>query len=702
MLRCVMLPANPRLLARLVTAVILSMVAVVSTTGVAAPLVLVVANAPTRAGEMRLSEAMAQVESLSAASWPSGGVVVLLRPGVYRLDAPLRFGSRHSGRVDAPLVLKSSSEGGAVLSGARVIRWHAFATPDPSESRLTDAARPHVRIVNLIDQGITDFGEIKRQGQARDIEPLPLEVYFQGKPMALAQWPNADYARIQIAGVGGDPRIVTLSGGRAAQWSREADLWMTGYWGQDWADEWIGVESVDVKQGALRMRDGPPLYAAKPGQRVKVVNALTELDAPGEWYLDRQTGQLYFWPPMPLRDDDVEVSMLTSVVIMDGASHVRFEGIDFEGARGDGVVIQGGRDVRIVRARIRNVGNRAVRMQGRSHAVIDSDIHDTGQGGISMWGGDRKTLTAAELLAQGNRIRRFNRWVKTYRPAITLGGVGNSVRGNLVADGTHAGLIFYGNDHLIEFNEFHSLAQETGDVGAIYTGRDWTARGTVIRYNFLRDIRGPGRWGSQGIYLDDQASGIVVRSNLFARVDRAVFIGGGRDNVVENNLFVDSSPAIHVDARGRTWQRAATQDPNGVLRERLRAVPYDRSPYSDRYPGLVRLLEEDPGSPRGNVLRRNAVVGGVALRLRDGTEAEVKVDQLFGDADVTFSTGRPQDSRQDPEAFAIDRAARAVQDGFTALPLTAMGCAARRWAAADAEQPRARTALIDCFPAQAR
>ncbi len=45
---------------------------------------------------------------------------------------------------------------------------------------------------------------------------------------------------------------------------------------------------------------GDASYAIRPGDRYYVQNLLEELDAPGEWYLDRRTETLYFWPPAPL------------------------------------------------------------------------------------------------------------------------------------------------------------------------------------------------------------------------------------------------------------------------------------------------------------------------------------------------------------------------------------------------------------------
>ena len=155
---------------------------------------------------------------------------------------------------------------------------------------------------------------------------------------------------------------------------------------------------------------------------------------------------------------------------------------------------------------------------------------------------------------------------------------------NRIDDGPHSAIVFGGNDHLIEGNHISRVVTETNDAGAIYTGRDWTTRGTVIRNNLLQNItpRLVGTVSVKGVYLDDQASGTTISGNVFANVSRAVFIGGGRDNVVEHNLFVASSPAIFADNRGTTWQREQTQDARGTLRANLRRVPATGELYRSR------------------------------------------------------------------------------------------------------------------------
>lgn len=54
---------------------------------------------------------------------------------------------------------------------------------------------------------------------------------------------------------------------------------------------------------------------------------LCEIDEPGEYYLDRTTGILYFWPPEPITaKDTLVVSLINQFVSMDAVSYVKISG----------------------------------------------------------------------------------------------------------------------------------------------------------------------------------------------------------------------------------------------------------------------------------------------------------------------------------------------------------------------------------------
>ncbi|MBK7710932.1 MAG: right-handed parallel beta-helix repeat-containing protein [Bacteroidales bacterium] len=166
----------------------------------------------------------------------------------------------------------------------------------------------------------------------------------------------------------------------------------------------------------------------------------------------------------------------------------------------------------------------------------------------------------------------------------------------------HMAIGFLGNDHVIEYNEIDSACYESNDAGAIYTGRNWTMRGNLIQYNYLHDISGFEGKGCVGIYLDDAFSSADIIGNVFRNVTRAMMIGGGRDNNVLNNIFVNCTPSIHVDARGLGWMRnehipgwiKEAQDSGTIL-----GIAYNKPPYSVKYPKLSGILDDEPRAPKG-------------------------------------------------------------------------------------------------------
>ena len=78
------------------------------------------------------------------------------------------------------------------------------------------------------------------------------------------------------------------------------------------------------------------------------------------------------------------------------------------------------------------------------------------------------------------------------------------------------------------------------------------------------------------------------------------------DNLIENNIFVDCNPAVHVDARALGWAAAGVQ----LLRQRLLEMPYLEEPWRSRFPQLLNYLDDQPAVPKGNVVARNICWGG--------------------------------------------------------------------------------------------
>ena len=605
--------------------------------------------------------------------FPKGGVVVEVLGGIYELSSPIELTAEDSGLPNAPIIYRArKGETVRLLAGKRVTNWRKVIDPAVL-NRFEENVRDKVWQADLKALGITDFGSPAGSG---------LELFFNDEPMTLARYPNEGFMRIadvvdydghQIHGIKGSKvGRFYYEGDRPKRWLGERDVWLHGYWFWDWSDQRHKLKSIDAEKRILEVEPPYHYYGYRKGQWFYAYNILAELDSPSEWYLDRETGILYFYPPSDIHKGEAFVSVLPTLLTMRNVSHVRWEGFVMEGARGAVVTISGGNDVRIAGCIIRNSGGWAVKVDGgTNHAIFSCDIYGLGEGGISLSGGDRKTLTPANHLAENNHIHHYARWHRMYRPAIALHGVGNKARHNFIHDAPHQAIAFSGNEHLIEFNRIERVCLESNDAGAIYSGRDWTWRGTVIRYNLFRDITGFENRGCMGVYLDDMLCGTIVFGNIFVRVTRAAFIGGGRDNIVENNIFVDCVPAVHVDARAMGW---ASYHVDTTMKERLMAVPYKQPPWSERYPQLVNILDDEPAAPKGNIVRRNICIGGRWLNIEDKAKPYVRIeDNLTGDeAESVFVDALKGDFR-----FRSKTAASKI--GFKPIPFERIGLYRDKW-----------------------
>jgi hypothetical protein len=602
-----------------------------------------------------LPQAQQLLRSLKAE--PGGetrGIRVFLREGVYPVEQTLMLSEEDSGTPDATVVIAAHHQEEVRLIGGQVVSGWKPLSNTQAMDRLPEDVHSNVYQVNLQEAGISDFGSIKPTGMGRELQPAPLELFFEGEPMNLARYPNTG-KWLNIASVPQEGEELVNEGServkrfgvpvgrhygkfaytedRPAQWKND-DIWLHGYWTHDWADSYVKVDSIDTMKKEFHLAEPHGVYGYTQNQKYYALNILEELDTAGEYYLDRKEGVLYFWPPKPLTNENAYVSVLEDRMIhLQDASHISIEGITLEGSRGDAVLIDGGSHNTIVACTVRNLGSQAITINGGEYnGVRGCTIYNVGDGGISISGGDRLTLKPGNNYAINNHVHDYSRINKTYRSAIKLNGVGNRLAHNYIHDAPHTGVLFSGNDHVLEYNEVHHIAKETGDVGAFYIGRDWTQRGNLVRYNYFHHLLGPGLHGVMAVYLDDAASGTHIHGNVFYKSGRSAFIGGGHDNIVENNVFVDCAPSVHLDARGKEWAADYIQPGGGwKMYEKLKAVSHDQPPYTESYPELAVILEqEDPAVPNGNIIRKNISYGGQWLNLTSKVDtARVTISENY-------------------------------------------------------------------------
>ncbi|MBS1700954.1 MAG: right-handed parallel beta-helix repeat-containing protein [Armatimonadetes bacterium] len=457
------------------------------------------------------------------------------------------------------------------------------------------------------------------------------ELFADDKPMTVARWPNEGFAKVAEVVEPGNgeedqnkpPRkpVFVANSDRPKLWAKASDVWLYGYWKFDWADESILADSIGGATGRITLSK-PHSYGVTKGADFFAENLLEELDRPGEYFVDRVGGMVYFIPPDGAQT--IRISALDKPLIRaTKASKVVLRDIDLAYSRGDGIRCEDCVDLRIEGCQMYNLGERgAVVNGGRNSGLYGCNVWNTGEGGVTLSGGDRKTLTPAGLYVENCNIHDFQRRTQTYRPAVSVNGVGNIVRHCALHDAPHSAIIYGGNDHLFELNRFYRTLKRTGDGGVVYTGRDWTARGTIIRNNYFFDNIGMSKW-EPAIYFDDLASGLTATGNVIERCHWGFLIGGGRDNVITNNVIVDCKLGFDCDARGLGW--AAKSEP--TMMERLKAVPYEREPWKSRYPQLLTLLANQPMAPMGNVLKGNLLVR--SGKVLDRTEAPFQKTALY-------------------------------------------------------------------------
>ncbi len=545
---------------------------------------------------------------------PTGAITVVIHSGTYYLNDTFRLFGDDSGSDDAPIIYRSAGDGGVILSGGREVSDFGAGSGDVQQA------------------DVSSLGLHRLASEHTD--PIqPFELFFDDERMDLARWPSHDASDPydgQWAYISGIPKEGTYTqfhyaGDTPSSWTDTEGAQVHIFPNYDWADQFIGVESIDPKNSLITLKDRTR-YDLQPGRRFYIRGVFEALDSPKEWYFDRNTDTLFFLPPKPISNGSVVISYLDHVISLEHTSHVVFEGLTFQHSRSHMVTITGGSNNTISKSGISNIGGFSAQIDGgTNNALRGCDITQTGRGGVMLSGGDRPSLTPGNNSVENCHIHHYSRLAKCYNAAVNITGCGNRIVHNLIHHAPHNAILLSGNDHLIEYNEIHNVVSEVQDAGAFYLGRDWSERGNVVRYNCFHDLYGYGLAKESvaengeviyerprhvwAVYLDDCASGTHVFGNIFYRCAlAAVMIGGGKDNVVENNIIVESYPSVHLDAR---WDQFFFPDTEkGVMTsmtEKLESMNYKQPPYSQRYPDITTTLET-PRLPQRNRIVRNVVV----------------------------------------------------------------------------------------------
>ena len=571
------------------------------------------------------------------ASGLSEPVTVHVAEGHYRTPS-LNFSAEDSGTADCPITYLA--EGTVTLNGGVHLDPAAF-TPPSAEIRcaLHGDARDRVVCFDLTALGLTrkDWGEMCVIGSHHSgflyddavLSPMWCELFVNDRRMTIARYPNDGFLSMNEAIYEGEgwespngtknehddwikmrnpaPDIYSIDADtarRAASWIFAPDVWMFGFPCHDWADMSTPIVKFDADKCSMEakyvsmfgVRAADPNDTFHNSGRYYLYNVLDELDAPGEWYLDRENGILYLYPPCDMTNAQIHLSIISEgVLAFADAAYLSFVGFTVLGTRADGICGSGSH-LTIDSCTVKNCVGNGIVLNGAQNHIIGCEVTRTGRGGIYVSGGDRASLIHGENIVENCYIHDFSEIFQTYQSGVQLNGVGNIARHNEICNTPHMAVGYSGNEHLIEYNDIHDAVLCSTDAGAIYSGFDWAAHGTVIRFNRISDIGG-GPFHPVGIYWDDGLSGQTAYGNILIGIPGSTFgIGGGRENKVEGNLIVYArESSISYDDRNRDgyvnggWAWRATQIPGGKHWKVLSQVPYTSALWADKYPHLAAL-----------------------------------------------------------------------------------------------------------------
>ncbi len=568
------------------------------------------------------------------------GVTVAVKAGEYRVSS-LVFTADDSGTKACPIAYRAYGDGEVTVNGGVTLPHEAFAPVENADvrERLAADAKEKMLAVDLFGLGVTaeQYGKIYAIGGYNTashydgdwVGDIYCELFIDDARQTIARYPNgkeylytgtvvkegqgrenasavvnADFDTLRNP----EPDVYKMDKAlteRIKGWKTLEDVWMFGYWRYDWADGSTPLGDVDFENRTMS-----PMFVSTYGAIKDApyyfFNVLEELDAPGEWYLDRANGLLYFYPPEDFSaDSSVELSLSTDNVIKVEANYLTFDGLTVKGTRGDAVSVTGDGNT-VKNCLIKNVAGNALLMNGCDNLALNNEITRTGKGGVVLDGGDRETLKPGNSRAENNLVHDWSEIYETYQPAFSVNGVGNVCAHNEMFHSPHEAITYSGNNHLIEYNLIHNVNLLTDDGGAIYSGRRWDWYGTVIRYNLICDLGADGH-KPVGIYMDDTLAGQTIYGNIIVNAPRfGIQLGGGQDLIVHDNIVVNSIEPVSFDDRGRSGLEGDdTQSfyrhykENGEVWKVLFDSPWQSEIWQNAYPQYRRYSSDfsNPDTP---------------------------------------------------------------------------------------------------------
>ncbi len=535
---------------------------------------------------------IARAKEKVATMQKTGQINVIIGGGEYRISQGLVFDATESGKAGAPVIYKAAEGANVVLNGST--RITEFATPsDEVKAKFPEVARENLVEIDLssLPQGAVNFYQNHISGK----RIVPVGVFLNDDEQMLAQWPNSGYKSFEVKTSGAimapskgevsptvmsEIKIADADTTRTAAWAQSKDdMFVDGFFEQPWFKESAKVGSIDAS-GNITLKEAT-YYGIKDSKninhdsRVTVRNVASEVDVPGEYYVDFSENKMYYYAPYTLTSADTfEIATLTDAFAkLTGCEFTSFEGIEFAkstGCAGDleGVLVfsagtkaSEGHKAYVKNCKFTNLGGAAISIRRGGISVENNVFSNIGKRAVFIYTGSVKSKNPSDITIANNIISGTGRngggsgdsCINFYASA------GTTIKNNIIHDTPNSAVVSIGKNNIVKNNEIYNTVNDHIDAGAVYTGRSYVQYGFKVQNNYMHNIGSGYKVGGlhvSGVYLDDNFSGATVEGNVIDMGDAngtmetyAIIQTGGTDNDFTGNLVANTKRGYSATSR---------------------------------------------------------------------------------------------------------------------------------------------------------
>ncbi len=470
---------------------------------------------------------------------------IIFTAGTYKITNTVNFDSSDVGTYRA--------DGEVIFSGAEKLNSAEFKQVSDPEvlTAIPKNARTKVLEYDLSKNGI-------RYSVNDNVIPY---LYVDDIMQTTARYPNDEHLIAETANGGNS---FTYTDYNVSKWQNADDAVIVGrfpytYYWRNWNMSVAGstITVTDNKSDTKEIvRKDAEFY---------VENLIEELDAPGEYYVDRNKNMLYYYPAGDISSKTIEITaFLGDAIKMTNAGNITFDGITFDKIGGNAFDISGADNINIQNCTIKNIqGDDAIYLTGTNSTISDNIFYSCANNVVEIHGGDVRNLTPGNIEVTNNKIsmcgfREKNTVIRSGNAAtLRTYDYMNKINNNLIQDCmTFMGIECNAYDYEIKYNEIINQGYLIGDGGAIYMGRSTTKYGTEVAYNYIHDgHKGENSYAYCGLYSDDANAGGNFHHNIVKDMYQGFITGVGMNTKINNNLLINNSTKAGVGSRLTSWTK---------------------------------------------------------------------------------------------------------------------------------------------------